>query len=219
MGPQEAGRGHAILLNGAPSAGKTTLAGALQETLEPPHWHRSLDDFRRGYLDRHWDAARGHWSSSGRPLFRKLVEGYLGSLRAMTEAGHHVISESVILPDNLATYLDSFAGCRVVLVGVRCSLEVAEQRERQRAPTDRYRGEPIDLRVPEFDLVHSHGAYDIEVDTSIISVDDAARQIREGLASLPSSLAFDRLRSQHVGGATADRKRPGPVALEGRGGQ
>ncbi len=45
-----------------------------------PHWYRSLDDFRKGYLERHWDAARGPWSGpEGRPLFRMLVAGYLGS--------------------------------------------------------------------------------------------------------------------------------------------
>lgn len=198
MGEAPEALGRVLLLNGSPSAGKTTLARALWEILEPPHWYRSLDDFRKGYLDRHWDAARGPWSSTDRPLFRMLVEGYLRSLRAMTVAGHHVISESVILPDNLATYLDALAGCRVVLVGVRCPLEVAEQRERERAPAERYRGEPIDLQVPEFDLVHSHGAYDAEVDTSVTSVEDAVELIRGRLASLPASLAFDRLRAQRA---------------------
>lgn len=195
--PSRSRTGQVILLNGAPSSGKTTIARALWEVLEPPHWYRSLDDFRHGYLDRQWDAARGPWSGpQGRPLFRLLVEGYLGALRAMAQAGHQIISESVILPSNLDTYLDAFDGLRVFLVGVRCPLEVAEQRERARAPTERYRGAPIDLRVPEFDLVHSLGAYDAEVDTSVTAVPEAVRLIRSALETRHLPAAFDVLRAQ-----------------------
>lgn len=188
--------GRVILLNGAPSSGKTTIARALWEVLEPPHWYRSLDDFRKGYTDRHWDAARGPWSGpADRPLFRILVEGYLGALRAMALARHHVISESVILPSNLAAYLEAFGGLSVFLVGLRCPLDVAEQRERSRAPAERHQGEPIDLRVPEFDLVHSHGAYDLELDTSVTAVADAVQLIRSRLDSPP--VAFEALRARH----------------------
>lgn len=188
--------GRVLLLNGAPSSGKTTIARALWEMLEPPHWYRSLDDFRKGYLERHWDAARGPWSGpEGRPFFRRLVAGYLGSLRAMALAGHNVISESVILPSNLQLYLSTFEGIHVFLVGVRCRLEVAEQRERARAATERFRGEPIDLRVPEFDLVHSHGAYDLEVDTSSSSLDQVVGTIRSALnAARPRESAIEVLR-------------------------
>lgn len=188
--------GRVVLLNGAPSSGKTTIARALWEVLEPPHWYRSLDDFRKGYTDHQWDVARGPWSGPGdRPLFRLLVKGYLGALRAMALAGHHVISESVILPSNLETYLEAFDGLSVFLIGVRCPLDVAERRERSRAAAERHHGEPIDLRVPEFDLVHAHGAYDIEVDTAVTSVADAVRLIRSRLDSPPA--AFHALRARH----------------------
>jgi chloramphenicol 3-O phosphotransferase len=192
--------GRVPLLNGAPSSGKTTIARALWGRLEPPHWYRSLDDFRKGYLERHWDAARGPWSGpEGRPLFRMLVAGYLGSLRAMALAGHSVISESVILPSNLELYLRAFEGIPVFLVGVRCPLDIAEERERARATTERYRGEPIDLRVPEFDLVHAHGAYDLEVDTSRSSVDQAVGAIRSALETAGAGgSAFDALRRRTV---------------------
>jgi chloramphenicol 3-O phosphotransferase len=113
----------------------------------------------------------------------------------MALAGHHVISESVILPTNLKTYLDAFDGLSVLLVGVRCPLELAERRERARAPAERHQGQPIDLRVPEFELVHSHGPYDVEVDTSITSVADAVGLIRARLSSPPA--AFEALQARH----------------------
>lgn len=161
--------GHVILLNGSPSSGKTTLARALRIVLEPPHWYLSLDDFRRGYTELAWDRWRGPWSSPTRPMFMQLLEGYLGSLRAMAMAGHRVVAESVILPVNLALYQHSLSDLDVYVVGVRCPIDVAEARERARAAKERNLGVPIELRVPEFDLVHSNGSYDVEVDTSVLS--------------------------------------------------
>src|SRR2546426_2030862 len=102
--------GRVILLNGAPSSGKTTIARALHEVLEPPHWHRSFDEFCRGYLPRHWDAWRGPWSSpEGRAPFVRVLHGYLRSLRAMAQVGHPIVAESVILPATRDLYLDSLA--------------------------------------------------------------------------------------------------------------
>src|SRR5437762_221181 len=83
---------------------------------EPPHWYHSLDNFRNGYLPKHWDAARGPWSEAhARELFRSVLQGYLLSLRAMIQVGHRVISEAVILPATRDLYLDSLTGVRVFL--------------------------------------------------------------------------------------------------------
>jgi chloramphenicol 3-O phosphotransferase len=186
--------GRVVLLNGTPSSGKTTLVQALREVLEPPCWNLSLDAFRKGYLDRQWDSSRGPWwTAHERNLFRLLLAGYLGSLRAMALVGHHVIAEAVILPDTRALYLDTLADLDVFLVGVRCPLGVAQERERARS--DRVKGVPIELDVPEFDLVHSHGPYDAEVDTSLMTVAECVDAIRTSLAAPPSLRTFDRMRA------------------------
>lgn len=188
--------GRVILLNGPPSSGKTTIARALWEVLEPPYWYRSWDDFRQGYLPRHLDTARGPWSRiHERPLFQMLSDGYRRAIRAMALVGHNIISESIILPANVDAYLYALEGIPVFLVGVRCTLDVAEQRERARAPTDRHNGVPIDLRVAEFELVHSHGAYDVEVDTTASSVEEAVATIQSALAAPPSPSAFEKIRA------------------------
>jgi chloramphenicol 3-O phosphotransferase len=189
--------GHVILLNGPPSSGKTTIARALWEVLETPHWYRSWDDFREGYLPRHLHSERGPSSRiDERPLFQMLSDGYRAAIRAMALVGHNIISESVILPANIDRYLTALEGIPVFLVGVRCTLDVAEQRERARAPTERHQGLPIDLRVPEFELVHSHGEYDVEVDTSVSSIAEAVATIRSALATPPSPGAFERIRAR-----------------------
>ncbi len=177
--------GHVILLNGSPSAGKTTTARALWKELEPPHWYRSLDDFRQGYIDE-------QWASDARPPFERLFLGFIHSVREMALAGHHVIAEAIILPENLTTYLDALDGIEVYLVGVRCPLEVAQRRERER--TDRL-GSPVDLAVPWFDLVHADRLYDVEFDTSVTSTAEAVARIRAFLAPGRPPTAFEALRS------------------------
>jgi len=180
--------GHVILLNGTPSSGKTTIARALWDELEPPHWYQSLDDFRKGYQER-------LWRDDPRPLFTRVFRGFIRSVREMALVGHDVITEAVMLPGNTDAYLDALAGVRVYLVGVRCPLEVAQRRERER--TDRLNG-PIDLAIPDFDLVNADRPYDVEFDTSLTSTAQAVALIRTVLSSGRPPTAFDVIRSRGV---------------------
>lgn len=101
----------------------------------------------------------------------------------MALAGNQVLAESVMLPVNVDLYRRALAGLEVFVIGVRCPIHVAEAREQARAPLERNLGVPIELRVPEFDLVHSLGGYDVEVDTSVLSVDECLTRIRAALDS------------------------------------
>lgn len=137
----------------------------------------------------------------------------------MSQVGHCVITESVILPVTRDLYLDSLAGLEVFLFGIRCPLPVAQERERAR--DDRNLGVPIELDVPEFDLVHSHGPYDAEVDTSTTSVADSVDMFLAALSR--PAIAFARLQSERTSAEAAGpcifceviaRKRPAHVVHE-----
>jgi chloramphenicol 3-O phosphotransferase len=177
--------GRVVLLNGPPSCGKTTLARALQTELVEAVFHRSLDDFRAGYREADWLTDDGS-------LFERVMVGYLGALKAMANAGNDVVAEAVVTPSRLNLYLESFAGVSVVFVAVRCPIDVARAREAQR--TDRVRG-PIDLPADAYEAVYSHGAYDIEVDTSTGSTAAIARELAAQL-QVTTPTAFDRLRGR-----------------------
>lgn len=178
-----------VFLNGPPSSGKSTIARALHDLLDEPYYYQSLDEYRRGYAERHWLADDGD-------LFRRTREAYLGNLRTLVSLGHHVIAEAMFLPDIIADYLRLFAGFPVLLVGVACPLEEAQRRERLRGDRG---GGPINLAVPEFDLVHAHRQYDLEIESSTTSPAAAARRIKELIHSPPSPTAFEVLRGRVLG--------------------
>ena len=169
-----------MLLNGSPSAGKSTVAAAVQDVADRPIFHRSLDHFLDGY--------ETGWRSQDRSLFDKVMTGYVYSLASLVRAGCDVVAEAVIIPERLALYRAAFADVPVLLVGVHCFLEVAKAREEAR--TDRT---PLELDVPWFETVH-HVPYDAEVDTT----DDpppetVAAQIVHLFDTPPQVRAFARL--------------------------
>jgi chloramphenicol 3-O phosphotransferase len=172
-----------MLLNGSPSAGKTTLAKAVQEAAPMPLFHRSLDDFLAGYPLRFREQDDG-------TLFNRVMNGYIGSLAQLASAGNDIVAEAVIIPERLTLYVDGFSGVPVLIVGVKCTLQVAQERERAR--TDRVHH--LDLDVPWFETVH-HVPYDLEVDTTDGStLQDSATKLVALFADPPATRAFDTLR-------------------------
>ena len=166
--------GRVVLLNGPPSCGKTTLARAMLPLFGAPWFHRSLDDFRAGYLEQFWREDDGR-------LFERVVVGYLGALRAMALAGNDVIAEAVITRDRTPLYADAFTGIPLVLVGVRCELMTAIGRENVR--DDRLRG-PLVLPADAFAAVHAGLDYDVDVDTTTATPDVLAASVVERLRDL-----------------------------------
>ena len=172
-----------MLLNGSPSAGKTTLAKAVQEAAPIPLFHLSLDDFLDGYLRR--------FLKGDGTLFSRLLPGYLGALSQLALAGNDVVAEAVIIPERVLLYKEAFAEVPVLLIGVRCALEVAQARESGR--TDR---PVLDLDVPRFETVHDI-PYDLEVDTTDGStLDESAAKLVALFVDPPATRAFESLRHQ-----------------------
>lgn len=185
--------GTIIVLNGASSSGKTSLVKALQRTLEEPFLAAGIDRFLwmlpGRYLDRPlWDDVLGRAVQAGATGHR-LMTGMHHAIVALSCAGNHVIADHVLVePAWLAECAELFAGLPAYFVGVHCPLTVLEQREAARA--DRTLGQAR----AQFDLVHAHGIYDCQVDTSLFSPDECAQQIKRHLQEGPPPSAFRRLR-------------------------
>ena len=170
-----------VVLNGASSAGKTTLCRKLQEVLTEPYIHLEEDRFVFNTY-----ALRFIESNMGAEIFRKTMLGYYRSLNAFLSAGHNVLADTGFYSTELLdTFVRELHGECVWMVGVICSLEELEQREGMRG--DRQKG----LAREQFETIHTLVLYDIQVDTSTNDVETCAQEIKaqiEGTRA-PTALA------------------------------
>jgi len=177
-------QGTVILLNGTSSSGKSSIAAELLEILDDTWFHLPVDAVH---------AMRSQREISDEDLPAELVRTSMGFHRAvagMAAAGNNVVVDHVLsFAWRLSDCLDLLDPERVVFVGVRCPLEETVAREAARG--DR----PVGQAASQFDQVHAHGDYDLEVDTSVMSPRQCAERVREHLSHRASPTAFSRLRS------------------------
>ena len=185
MGSQ-ARRGQIILLNGTSSSGKSSIAGQLLLMLDPPHFHLSVDAIN-GMRAR--EKTRELGEAELEVVLARTRAGFHRAVAGLAAAGNDVIADHVLSePWRLLDCLTVMAGYRVVFVGVRCAPAELERRERERG--DRAPGAAL-AQVP---LVHAHGRYDVECDTTTASPYDCAVRIRDFLDSGQVPTACDQLR-------------------------
>ena len=185
--------GTIIILNGTSSSGKTCLLKAIQDSFQEPFLDAGLDKFiwmlpKRFLEPPLWDdvlGKAGHAGQTGHQLVKTMHRAIL----AISALGNYVVADHVFVePSWLQDCTELFSEQPAWLVGVRCPLEIVEERERKRK--DRTLGQ---ARL-QYDLVHRHGKYDIEVNTSELSPIECAQKIREGIQTQAKPQALRRLR-------------------------
>lgn len=203
--------GTIVFLNGTSSAGKTTLAHALQEEMDEPYQHIALDQFRDGLPAKYrgLNAPGGTTGARGLNVVptsnsfgQAVTEVRFGddgtrSLLAMRRAiatlancGVNVIIDDIILSEDfLSDYLAVMQNYNCYFVGVRCPLAVIAEREAQRL--GRFPG----TAESHFELCHAHGVYDVEVDTSRQTPLECAEEIQKRIRVGPAT-AFAELRRE-----------------------
>ena len=182
--------GTVIVLNGTSSAGKTSLLGAIQQSLHPPFLEAGLDKFlwmlpaqyRRAPL---WDEVMGKADEAG-PVGHQLVKGMHQAIASLSRAGSNVIADHVLIEPSWLTHCaEALAGLPTLFVGVVCPLEVLEQRERARG--DRTLGQAARQHA----VVHRGARYDLLIDTSQMSPAEGAAFIASHLGDHGPSHAFN----------------------------
>jgi chloramphenicol 3-O-phosphotransferase len=141
------------------------------------------------YLDRPlWDDVLGLAVEAG-TLGHLLASGMHRSLAELSCTGLNVLADHVLIEPAWARECAKLlADLPAYLIGIRCPLEVLEQRERER------RDRTLGQARAQFERVHAHGVYDFEVDTSQNGVDACAGQIAAYLESGAEPFALRHLR-------------------------
>lgn len=151
--------GKIILVNGASSAGKSTLCRALQERLEEPFWHFSIDHV---IASRTLPTRRDpHGSFSWSAMRPRFFEGFHRCLPALAGAGNHLLVEYIVETEawrrQVVELLEPFD---VFCVGVHCPLPELERREIERG--DR----PVGDARRDYETTHARMTYDFEIDST-----------------------------------------------------
>jgi chloramphenicol 3-O phosphotransferase len=206
--------GQIVILNGAPRAGKTSIAKVIQDTFDGVWMNLGVDVFARGVTPERYQPGiglrpgPGPGSGGDKPelepllpvLFAALYESIAAhsrlGLNVVVDVGHHGAIHQHLLGDCARR----LAGLPVLFVGVRCPIEEIMRRRNEAGPGRGYAvGTPDEPVPPPVRLwqeeVHKPGVYDLEVDTSVLSPQECAEAIRRRLAEGPGT-AFERLAAE-----------------------
>ena len=200
--------GQIIVLNGAPRAGKSSIAGAIQQTFDGVWMNLGVDAYARVT-----PPGIGLRPGGERPDLEAFVPGFYAALyesiaahsrlglNVVADVGHHdAYSTPLHILPQCARRLP---GLPVLFVGVHCPIDIILQR-RAVAAEGVYvvasEQDPVPLPVRRWqDEVHKPGIYDLEVDPSLLSPQGCAEAIRLHLSSGPEPSAFRLLAQLPIG--------------------
>jgi chloramphenicol 3-O phosphotransferase len=157
-----------IVLNGASSAGKSTIARALQKAVNEPIVHLSMDTFYSFIEQRFHDDFRITNSIMMPSLYRCAA--------VFADRGARVVLDLVLFETRwFYDCRDALSEFRTAWVGLHCSLEELERRERKRG--DRM----IGFARSMIKRVHNHPdlKYNLEIHTDCVDPSTAAAQIKQ----------------------------------------
>jgi len=165
-----------IFLHGASSSGKSTLALAIQQRLDQPFWHLSIDHFREsGSLPMaRYRTGEFDWASDRAAIF----DGFHRSVAACADAGNNLILEHILDTAAWAETLRRLLKPHDVLfVALHCPMDVLAEREHARG--DR----PMGSAVRDQTTIHTGRIYDLELDSTDgvgANVESVLKALRSG---------------------------------------
>ena len=178
-------RGRIILINGTSSSGKTTLIKALQRTLPEIWLEMGIDRFAYALPGRVlgepvWPQLFRYvptgfndgFTIDTTVLGQRFIAGMHATVAGLAENGLNVLVDHVLLERAwLEECAQLWSGSLALFVGVRCPLDVVVRRELERK--DRTFGQA----EAQSHVIHQWAEYDVEVDTSELTPEDATARI------------------------------------------
>jgi chloramphenicol 3-O phosphotransferase len=186
-----------ILLNGAPSVGKSQLTLALLARL--PFVQIGIDDFVWGRVPASWYPAIERFLGGARDTGgsiehedepAKLFRAFHRTVRTCVGEGLGVVVDDAIVSKALLDdWVMALDGIDVFFVGVHCSIEEMIFRNRAR----RDRGTGFEEKTAK--RVHAHAVYDLEIDSTTTPSSALSAQLVAALETRCGPSAFERLRA------------------------
>lgn len=198
-----------VVLNGAPRSGKTSIVREIQACLPGIWLNLGVDAWRSGVMPPAIQPGIGLRPGGERPdievhlpgLFIALYQSAVAHCRlgfnVVMDLGHH---------DSYSESLGILEACSAVaceetsyLVGVKCPLETTLERRRGASEEGRSYESSQAGEVPPGPVtqwqeeVHKHGVYDLTLDTSVLSPQQCAEQIKGMLEEGREPKAFRHL--------------------------
>ena len=207
--------GQIVILNGAPRAGKSSIAAVIQETFDGPWMNLGVDQARQATPPRYQPGIGlrpGEPDHDAAPFVRTFYAAWYDSIAAHSRAGLNVVVDVGHHDEEiLADCARRLEGLPVLFVGVRCPIAVIMERRNAGQPgregmyATGSPENPIPAPVRLWERrVHDPGIYDLEVDTSHLSPEECADAIRRRLEGPPSS-AFRQLAKRRGRAASEPR--------------
>lgn len=179
-----------VVLNGASSSGKTSLAKAMQLQSELPFHHVQLDAFRDMEPPGYWDGWEQREEASRQGMMGALCGAMFAAVRQYSSHGQQVVLDVALTnPHARALLVEYLQDWPVYLVGVHCSTQELERRERERGDRD------VGLARSQVDWIHRRMRYDVQVDTTGRKPEDLAAEVLAWLASSPVPTALGEVRT------------------------
>lgn len=175
-------KGKIIFLNGVSSAGKTTLAKALQDHFAERFFCLAVDTFFH-------TAPAKYWEQDFAANLQAAASGMHHAIRAYSDAGMNVVVDHVLIKpfgflEECVRLLHDYP---VLFVHVTCPVEELRRRESARGNREEGQGEA------QLELLEPQDGYDLTIDTFAHPTEDCVRMIEEKLAQPETFTAFQTL--------------------------
>lgn len=173
-----------VVLNGAPRSGKSSIAAAIQESFDGTWMNLGVDVARASTPPKAQPGIGlrpNEPDHPAAPFVPLLYAALWESVAAHERLGLHVAVDVGVYDAAIAADAEQrLAGLPVLWVAVTCPVDVLMERRRATGtPDDR-------ALVERWGDVHRHFSYDLELDTSALSPDECAAEIRRRLDTLPA---------------------------------
>lgn len=195
-----------IFLNGTSSAGKSSIAKALQELYPTPLLHIGLDTFffmmppqylgqgekaHEGFQFLTQEDEKGHLTHvRAGPYADALCNTSIDVIQLMANRRHDLVVDEVLFKeDTLERYVRALKNHTVYFIGIHCELDVLKEREIARG------NRPLGVARALSHQVHrSTHAYDLELNTTHTPPLDNAQHILNFIKNTPEPKGFEKLR-------------------------